>query len=399
MKRYKYKAKNPQGKLVKGIVEAVTQKQAVALLKDRQLVVISLQEDKKSFSQLNFVFNRVKATEKTNFTRQFSTMISAGLSVIEALQILENQNTGALRTAITKVKQEIEGGKSLSEGLSDQPKIFDRIYISLVKAGEASGALNKTLKKLAEQMEARQEFVGKVKGALIYPVLILVGMIGVMVFMMVFVIPQLTSIYSDFDAELPFYTKMIMSISDFFVNSWWILLLITLGAYIGLKVGSKNPAIKKKLEILIMATPIWGPIWQQVELTNITRTLSFLTAAGVPIVEGLKLSSQTSTSKIYEEDILKAASLVEKGFPLAQALSQQSHFPDLIPQMVAIGEQTGKTDELLNRISIYYQKESEQKIKNITTAMEPLILILLGVGVLVLIVAIIMPIYNLTSVL
>ena len=295
------------------------------------------------------------------------------------------------------MRRGVEGGQPLSKSMEDQGKVFDQVYISLIKAGEAGGLLDKVLMRLADNLEKRREFQSKIKGAMIYPAVIFMGMIGVMIVMIVYIIPQLAGIYKDFEAELPFTTKFLIGFSEMFTKYWWLSALLIIGLVLIVKWVLNNEATRPKVEAIVMSMPVFGELWEQVMVTNFALTLSILTEAGVPIVQGLNLSSNVTGSQMYRNAIMDSAKMVEKGLPLAQAFAQQQVFPPLLLQMLSVGEETGQVGDLLERVSIYYKTESEQKVKNLTTLIEPLILIILAVGVGFLVFAIVMPIYNLTT--
>jgi type IV pilus assembly protein PilC len=397
MKKFKYKARSKEGKLVSGLVEAVNKKQAVAVLREKGLVVVQINAVGGMLSDAGDLIQRVGTKQLADFTRQLSTMITAGLNLVDALIVLENQYSGRMKQVVGELRRGVESGQSLSKSMADQGKVFDQVYVALIKAGEAGGLLDKVLARLADNLEKRREFQSKVKGAMIYPAVIFLGMIGVMLIMIVYIIPQLAGIYKDFEAELPLTTVLLLNFSDLFGRFWWITVLLLIG--IGLFVRSmlKNKSTRPKIEAAVMSLPIFGELWEQIMITNFALTLAVLTEAGVPIVQGLHLSSKVTSSQLYQAAIRESAKLVEKGLPMAQAFAQQQVFPPLLLQMLSVGEETGQVGDLLERVSNYYKIESEQKVKNLTTLIEPLILIILAVGVGFLVFAVVMPIYNLTT--
>ncbi len=251
--------------------------------------------------------------------------------------------------------------------------------------------------RLADNLEKKREFESKVKGALLYPAIIFLGMIAVMMVMILFVIPQLADLYEEFQANLPWMTSALIGFSRFVAQFWWLGIIGAVGLVVGLRFVNSQPASRRSMEAILLSVPVFGQLWEQILLTDLTRTLAMLTGAGVPIVEALTLTSKGMSSHIYEDGVLQAAKLVEKGFPMAQAFGQQTHFPPILAQMLSVGEETGQVDKILAKISVYFQTESEEKVKGLTTAIEPLILIVLGGGVGFLVFAVVMPIYNLTT--
>jgi len=398
MEKFEYKAKDKQGRTLKGIVEAPDKKQAVKILRERELLVISLGIKKEGLTEIKAtIFRRISLTDKVNFTRQLATMLNAGLRVTEALEILENQTSAAMRKIVEEIRRDIEGGRDLSSSLEKHPEAFDQVYVALVKAGESAGVLEKVLGRLADNLEKQKEFQGKIKSAMIYPVIIVLGMVGVAAIMIIFVIPKMTTIYEEFQAQLPLPTKILLGISKFVTFFWWLILVIIGGIVVGFKTLLKNPSFKKQYDQALFKLPIFGNLRQKSTLTEFTRTLGLLVGTGVLIVDALRILKGSLKSPIYQEAIEKTGREVEKGLPLASALAETGVFPFVLPQMISVGEETGKLDEVLERVSNYFQQESENDVKGLTSAMEPIIMIILGIGVAFLMIAVIMPIYNLTS--
>ncbi len=400
MNTYSYRAKDFQGVQKSGVLEAFDEKQAVNLLRGRNLVVISLSLKKGDFQLKDIfsIFSRVSLNDLVNFTRQLSTMINAGLPMTEALGLLRSQaRTATMAKVVDEILRDIEGGSSLAAALAKHPEVFSKIYISLVKAGETAGILDQILLRLADNLEKEREFQGKAKGALVYPAMVVTAMLGVVVIMMIFVIPRLTTMYKDMGTELPLPTQILITLSNFLVSFWW-LVLGGLAGLVILFLRWKNTRQGKSIfDRFMFRTPIIGKLFEQTNLTEFTRTLSLLIGAGIPIIEALHIVAEAVDNVVYQEGINEAARQVEKGFPLSLPLSQNPNFPPLLGQMIKTGEETGKMDEILMRMSLFYESEAERAIKGLTTAIEPIIMVVLGVGVAFLILSIILPIYKLTS--
>ncbi|MBI2268476.1 MAG: type II secretion system F family protein [Candidatus Blackburnbacteria bacterium] len=399
MNRFVYKARDKSGKLVKGQVEAQDIREAAKLLREQGYVVISLSPKHASLLDLwRRVGQRVTLYDIALFTRQFSIMITAGLPITDALLIIKTQSRPALRPIVDSLLSDIEGGSSLSAALEKHPKIFSPVYIALVKAGEGGGVLDNILARLADNLEAQREFQSKVKGALIYPVIVVVGMIAVAVVMMVFVIPKMLSLFADFNAELPMPTKALMAISSFSEKYWWIVGGVIGGIVWVLMLLAKTPKGRQKVDELKLKLPILGPLQRQVILTELTRTLGLLVGAGVSLLEGLRIVSGVVGNTVVNAAITRSSTQVEQGFSLAYAFSQEAEvFPPMLYQMLAVGEETGKLDESLIKVSHVFEQESEHLVKGLTAAVEPLVMIILGIGVGFLVIAVILPIYNLTG--
>lgn len=396
---FKYKAKDPKGAVASGLVEALSDKQAVALLRSQGLFVVSLNAVSPSiFSQLSLRFSRVSFSDIVHFTQQLSTMITAGLNLTDSLNILKQQTTNAaFGKVVSDMLKEVEGGSSFSKALEKYPQYFSQIYTSLIRAGEASGKLQTVLERLTSNLEKQQEFRSKTKGALVYPTIIVIGMIVVVFVMMTFVVPKLTDLYKDFGTELPPTTKLLMFMSRFFVNFWWLIIILAWGGILVFRAWKKTPLGGLLFDRFTLGLPIWGILRKQLLLTEFTRTLGILIGAGIPILESLEIVSGAVNSPVYQTDLRKVAKQVEKGFPLGVPISQSTDFPPILGQMITVGEETGKLDETLLKLSNFFEAESEQRVKTLTTAMEPLIMVVLGVGVGFIVISILMPIYNLTS--
>lgn len=399
MKRFKYKAKDKSGNLVTGYVEATSINSAAKLIREKDLIVISISPVRElPLNLLKSIKERVTGGDITTFTRQLATMSNAGLPLTEALLILRSQTKGSMQKVVAQILADVEEGQSLSSSLSKHERVFSRTYIALVKSGEVGGALDKVLLRLSENLESQQEFKGKIKSAMIYPLIIIIGMAMVAFIMMVFVVPRLTTLYEQFGAELPLPTKVLISVSSFMVKFWPIFLAL-LGVLIyGFKLYRATKHGRKKTDELIMRIPIIGGLQQQVVLTEVTRTLSLMAATGVSIIESLTITAEAVTNVIISEALEDSAKMVEKGFPVAFAFSRHPEaFPFILSQMIAVGEETGKIDEVLGKVSHVFEVESNQKLKALTAAVEPVILIVLGVGVAFLVISIVLPIYNLTT--
>ncbi len=396
MLRFRFKAKTPEGGTRKGVVEAQSELTAVQVLRDQKLVIIELHElgvNKSLFS----IGQKVKFDDVVNFTRQLSTMIGAGLPLTDALSILQIQVPPALQSKVADILRSIEGGSTFADALAHHDETFSRVYIALVKAGESAGVLDTILMRLADTLEKQREFREKTKGAMIYPVIVLIGMVLVMTVMMIFVLPKLTVMYKDFNIELPFVTKVLIGISDFMVNFWYLLGLVIAGGVYAYNWWVKTTLGAYQKDVIVLRLPIFGKIKSMILMAEFTRTLALLVSAGVSLVESLEIVREVADSEVMRRALAEVAKDIEKGNSLAISLAKHPVFPMIVSQMTSVGEQTGKLDEILNRVAGYFENESEHVIKNLSTAMEPIIMVLLGLGVGFLIVAIIVPIYNLTS--
>lgn len=399
MNKYKYKARDKQGNLVSGEVEAVNESAAARLVRDRGYVLVNL--SKFGSGPMGFVIrfkSRVPRSEVTIFTRQMATMINAGLPISEALSILRVQSQGSIKDVVTQILADVEGGQSLSRAMERHSAVFPQTYVALIKAGETGGVLDKILVRLADNLEKQEEFTGKVKGAMIYPVIIVIGMVIVSIVMMVFIMPKLMELYSQFDVELPITTKILIGTSDIIIGFWYIFVAIIIAAIAGYRAYAKTKEGQKRIAQLVRKIPIIGELREQVILTDLTRTLSLMVGSGVPIIDGMTVTAGAIGNPVTREALLDATKQIEKGFPISYAFAQHSEaFPYILAQMVSVGEETGKMEEVLQKVSHVFEVASEQKVKALTSAIEPVIMVVLGIGVAFLVVSVILPIYNLTT--
>ncbi|PIY78943.1 MAG: pilus assembly protein PilC [Candidatus Pacebacteria bacterium CG_4_10_14_0_8_um_filter_43_12] len=395
---FRYTAKNQYGEKIKGKVEARNVKQAAAELAVRQLLVIDVHPyTDDSFATIKTMLFGVKFTDIVNFTRQLSTMISAGLPLANSLSILVQQSKAEMSRLVAQILQDIEGGLTFTKALEKHPDVFSSIYVQLVHAGEVGGVLDDILGRLATNMEKTKEFRAKTRGAMIYPVIVIIAMLVVASVMMIFVIPKLSAMYDDFGAEMPLPTLVLIGISNFMVNFWWLMILIGAGAFFAFREWKKTHAGHVAFDRFLLKIPIMGDLLKKITLTEFARTLSLLLGAGISLLQALDIVTQGVDNIIYKEALQDVYKQVEKGVPMSKALSKYDDFPPILFQMMSVGEETGKLDEVLGKLANYFDQESEQAVKNLTAAIEPMIMIVLGVGVGAMVIAIILPIYNLTS--
>lgn len=395
---YNYIASDNKGNRINGSVEARSKDLAISLIKQKNLLIISINEKRETFVGELLDFRGVPKSEIVSFTRQFSTMISAGVAISNALEVLINQTTNTkFRSALIDVLNSVEGGYSLSNSLSRHPSIFSKTYYSLVVAGESSGSLDVILSRLADKLEEDREIESKFKGAMVYPIIVTIAMAGVFFGLMLFVIPRLAQMYRDLDVELPFITQLMINFSDFLVNNLLFVLLSIIGAILGFRYYSKTPSGSAIISEITFMIPIFGRINKLKDLEQFTSTLALLMSSAVPIVDSLNIVSEVVSNRAYRDAAKDAAIQVEKGKLLSDYFKSSSVFPNSIGQMAGVGEETGKMDEILEKVSTYFKSELNHLIAGLSAALEPVILLVLGVGVGFLIISIITPIYKITT--
>ncbi len=396
---FSYKAREKTGKTVTGLVESPSKIAAARLLHDKQLFVVSINESRGKFDPANVVrFQRVPFGEIVNFTRQIATMVVAGLSLPEALAILRAQTTNQVfASAIMDIEHSIVSGGNFGDALARYPQYFTPIYIALVRAGESSGQMDQVLMRLADSLEGERDFRSKVGGAMIYPVIILTGMAIVIGIMMTVVIPKLTELYKDFGVELPYSTQLLIGMSTFMVNWWWLVIIVIVGGIYGFGRWRKTTTGELVVDTIILHIPLFGELQKKIILVDFTRTLSMLITSGIRLLDALQILKGALGNVLFRNAIVEISKKVERGFPLGDTFAQYPVFPPIVSQMMKVGEETGKLDDTLLKLSRYFQSESENLVKGLTTAIEPIIMVVLGVGVGFIVISVITPIYNLTN--
>ena len=398
MLRFNFIARDIKGKRVKGSVEARNNKEAIIVLKKKELIILDISPQQENFfSRFSSLFKKVSFTQIVGFTRQLATMVSAGLPLVDALSLIKDQSEGKLSKLIESISEEIMAGSSFSKALEKYEKVFGDVYVASIEAGEQAGVLEKVLTRLADNLEKKKEFTGKVKSAMIYPIIVVTGMIGVMFIVMVFVMPKMTSLYSDFGSDLPITTKILMGISDIASKFFWVVPFFGVIGILVYKSMMQTQSFREKIDRKKLTLPIIGPLNRVTILTEMTRTLAMLIQTGVPLIDAINIIAMASGNEVYLKSLEKASKRVEKGLPFSESIAEEEAFPTIVSQMIMTGEETGKLDEVLFNLSRYFEVESEQKVKSLTSAIEPLIMIVLGVGVGFLVFSVITPIYNLTS--
>ena len=398
MAEFVYTAKDIQGDSHEGSVQSSDEHSAAIILRKKGLIVITLKtKEDQSNRFLGKFFNRVSFSDIVVMTRQLATMISSGLVLSDAIDILEDQASNkVLKRALTDVSQDIKGGLTLAQALGRHPNIFPKLYVNLIKSGEASGKLDQVLLQLADGLEKDREFKARVRGAMIYPAVVLSMMGVVIIIMMTFVIPKLVSLYSESTIELPLPTKILIASSNFFVNFWWLVILLVVGTIFAIRRWNKTEEGHLFLGKLILKTPIIGKIVTNVTLTNFNRTFGLLTSAGIPLLEAIGIVSDLMDNPVFKRELKQAYAGVEKGLPLSSLLTGEI-FPKIVGHMVKVGEETGKVDDVFFKLATYFESESDHMVKNLTVAIEPIVIIILGIGVAFLVISIILPIYKLTT--
>jgi type II secretory pathway component PulF len=397
--RLYYRAVTQDGKTIRGLIEARDIKEAANYLRKHQLVPVKIIPETKTGISRYFPFlNHTHDSDVVFFTRQLASMITSGLTLVQALNILKNQMQNSAMSAIVQdVITDVEDGKMLSKALEKYPHTFTPIYIALIKTAESSGLLDKILTRLADNLDRKQKLFHTIRGALLYPIIVVIMMILVMIVMMIFVIPQLTVLYGNLDLALPLPTVIVIGLSDFFTHYWYLAITIAIVLFFYLRSWYHKPEGRKTADTYTLKMPVFGKLIQESMMAEFTRTLSLLISSGALVVDSLVKSSDVVGNVVYKDAIMLVAKRVEKGIAMGDAMDASAVFPPMVVEMVKIGEQTGKLDDSLMKASEYFEREVEETVKVLTTLMEPIIMVLLALGVGFLIIAVITPIYNLIS--
>jgi len=397
MPKYFYTATSSAGELKSGVSEARDEHELVRFLRQKGYILISarLEKPKKKIDIFSSLTG-VSLKEKLFFTRNFRLMIKAGVPLPRSLEILvaQSRNKG-FKKALLKIREEIIGGKRLSESLKDWPGIFSELFCNMIKVGEETGNLEGVLENLTRQIEKTYELKSKVKGALVYPVVIIVAMTGIGILMLVMVVPKLSATFDELGIELPFSTRLIISAADFIVKFWFVFPVIILVLVFLIKQALKTKEGSKTVDKLFLKAPIISPIIKETNTASTARTLGTLISSGVPIVKSLEIVSKTLDNFYFREAMAEAAKEVKKGTKLSEALEPFSEiYPHSFSEMIAIGEETGETSSILEKLADFSEAEVENLTKNLSSAIEPVIMIIIGAAVGFFAVSMIQPMYS-----
>ncbi len=396
MKRFVYKAKEQSsGKVIKGTIQAETERIAGKLLVDRGYVPESIKEEGKGFGDK---INRVTSRDRINFTRQFATLVGAGLPIAQSLRTVSEQTQNkAMKAVIEEILAEVEAGHALGDAFAKHPDVFSNVYLSLIRAGEVSGTLDESLKRIASQEEKDAKMMSNIKGAMVMPIITLVVIFAVFMYMMLAVVPQVESLYQDLGEKLPALTQAFVSIKDFIINFWWLALLILAGIVVGFMQFRKTEqgirmAAKIKLNI-----PMFNGLFRMLYMARLTRISQILLSTGVAVLDTLHIAGEATNNVIVIEEINDAAEKVQGGKAMSEALKDHQYILPLVYQMAAIGEQSGKMDEMLGKAAQVFEDDLDEKVAAISSAIEPVMMILLAIMAGGLVGGILFPIYALVN--
>jgi type IV pilus assembly protein PilC len=401
MATFAYVGRSKSGTVKKGELVAKSRDEAVEQLRRQQVVVTSL-EEKAAKQGISFQLGSgVGEKDLVVFTRQFGTMINAGLPLIQCLEILSTQSeSAALRTAVGEIKAQVEGGATFSDSLRKHSKIFDDLYVNMVHAGEVGGLLDTIMARLSKHIEKAMKLKGQIKSAMVYPAAIL-GIAGIVItVLMIWVIPVFEKMFKEMSGGkmgLPAPTQLVIDMSNFAQSYWFIILGLIIGVVVGIKKYYATQQGRLAIDKLLLKTPIFGELIRKASVAKFTRTLGTLLSSGVPLLEALTICAKTAGNKVVEGALLDAKVSISGGKTISDPLAKSGTFPKMVTHMIAVGESTGALDSMLGKIADFYEDEADEAVTNLTTLLEPMMMVFLGITVGFIVVAMYLPIFTMAG--
>lgn len=400
---FTYRVRDKSGKIVSGEIEGASSSVVAKALRERGLTPLQVEEKQTSLLQTEIripgLSKRVKQKEIVLFSRQFATMVNSGLSLIRALTVLEEQTeSDAFRNVLGKVRTDVERGTSLSAAMDRHPKVFTDLYVSMIRAGEIGGVLDETLLRLADILEAQLSLRSKVRSAMAYPAVIGFLIVAVTTAMILFVVPVFTNLYEELgDAELPLPTKLLVGLSNILTGYWWLVILVTAGSIYGFRRWLATEDGRLLWDTYKLKLPVFGNLAHKTALSRFSRTLAVLSRTGVPILQAIDIVADTSGNRLVAKALDEVKDSVRSGESLATPLSRHSVFPPMVVQMMTVGEETGELDAMLAKVADFYEREVEDTVNALTSLIEPLLIVVMGVSVGAILIALYLPIFNIAG--
>ena len=398
MKKFTYEARDKAtGNIVKSLVQAESESEAAKALTAQGYMPLSIKEEVEGGWLARFT-NRISSKDKIVFSRQLATLIGAGLPLTQSLHtVFEQTANKKMQEIVQEIIADVEGGKTLSSAFGKHPEVFNKIFIALVTAGEASGTLDDALKRIADQQEKDAAMVSKIRGAMVYGGIVLAVMIAVGVFMMVTIVPQVAKLYSDMKKTLPVLTSILIGISNFVINFWWLTLILLALAIFFARQYVRTEAGSRLLDNLKLNMPPFKGMFRRLYMARFTRMGQTLLVTGVPMLDMLAIAAEGVNNAVVAEEITRAAGKVQSGKALSAALQTEDYILPMVPQMIKIGEQSGRIDEMMGKTAQAYEDELDEEIQAISTMIEPIMMVILAIFAGVLIGAVLFPIYSLVG--
>lgn len=401
MPAFKYRVRLPDGRLQAGLIQAEDQTAAQAALEEREMEVLLLEQQSgravASTRMLGFM-NRIKPKDLVVMSRTLSVMVSASVPLTEAVRNIAHQTTNpTLRAVMIDIASDVEGGGRLSDALEKHSKVFSGFFVNMIRSGETSGQLSEVLEYLADQQEKDYDLNSKIRGAMIYPAFIMGTMVVIGFVMMTFVVPKLVSVLQDAGVELPLSTRILIAVSGFFVSYWWLIILLVIGSVVGVRIALTTPEGRYIWDSIKIRIPIFGQLFQRVYVVRFARSLATLMKGGVDMVGALQIVAGVMENEVWRQLVLETIREVNDGNSLTTVFDRYPFVPKMMNQMLVVGETSGRTQEVLNRLSTFFSREVDNVVANLVALIEPLVLILLGLGVGTMVSAILLPLYSLSS--
>ena len=399
MKRFIYKARDSKtGEMTRGVIQAENERTAGKLLIEQGMTPDRIDEDMSGVGLFQRFQNKITMKDRIVFTRQFATLIGAGLPLSNSLRtVIEQTESKPMQKVVESILVDVEAGKTLTQACEKYPDVFNKVYIALLRAGEASGSLDLSLKRLAQQQEKDNAMISKIRGALVYPAIILMVIIAVLIFMVLMIVPQVQSLYKDIGRDLPWATGVVVSFANFLVASWWLVTIVMGVSIYFLFQFRKTTTGIEWAALLKLNVPLFKRMFWRLYNARFARTASNLMSAGVSIQDTLQISSEAMNNVVLEKEIKEVSEKVKQGKTLSSSLKNLSYILPLVPQMASIGEESGKIDEMLAKAAQVYEDELEEQIRTISTLIEPVLMVVMAVMVGFIIVAVLFPIYAIVN--
>jgi general secretion pathway protein F len=401
---YQWQGIDSKGKTARGVRDAENVKALRLVLRREGVIATSIEEEtearKRSAKDINLArfFQRVSSQEVAMATRQLSTMLVAGVPLVEALSaVMEQIDNPLLKTAFTQTRDKVNEGSSLADALREHPKIFPDIYVNMVAAGEASGTLENVLERLADFLDSQADLRNKVMGALIYPVILFGVMVLVISIIMLFVVPKVTAIYADFQQTLPWYTNLLIKTSNFMTSFWWLLVLIIVGARYGILRWKATPNGRLKWDANLLRLPLFGPLLTMVAVARFSRTLSTLLASGVQVLAAMDITGNVLGNVVLKRVVEEAREAIREGESIAIPLKRSGKFPPIVTHMIAIGERSGQLEQMLQHVANAYDTQVDLRVSTMTRILEPIMILLMAGIVLCIVMAMLIPLLQINE--
>ena len=393
---FSWKARTVKGEMHDGELTAASPQEVIGYLRRKRLIVVSVNPKPKEIKLS--LGGRVKTRDVVLFARQFATMINSGLPLVQCLSILSAQTENQKLKEITNsIRVDVEGGNTLADSMEKFPKLFTNLFVSMVRAGEAGGILDTIMLRLSEYMEKNDRIVRKIKGAMIYPAVVFTAAMGCVTVLLIFVIPIFSKMFKDMNMELPLPTMIIVNLSDFLIHFWWLLAGLIVGGIFALKAYKKTDKGELLFDSLMLKVPVLGNLIRKSAVARFTRTLGTLISSGVSILQGLEVTAKTSGNRVVHDAVMGSRTAIAGGETITKPLKEAQVFPPMVIQMINVGEQTGGLDAMLVKIADFYEEEVDTAVEALTSALEPVMIVFLGIIVGGMVVSMYLPIFELIT--